>query len=134
MNTASAQLNNYRQSPRKVRLVAGLIRGKTIPQAVNALQFAGKHAAAPLKKLIQSAEANAKAQGMNVDTLIVKKITVDAGAILYRTLPMSKGRAFRMRKRVSKVFVELGESVKPAKTKKAKAKAKADTEAEVKKS
>lgn len=120
MTTAKAELNNYRQAPRKVRLIAGLVRGKRVPAAVAALQFAGKKAAAPIQKLIQSAVANAKAGGMNADELVVSKITVDGGAILYRSLPMAHGRAFRMRKRTSKVLVELTEKPIPAVSKRSK--------------
>ena len=109
MNTAKAELNNYRQAPRKVRLIAGLVRGKRVPAAVAALQFAGKKAAMPIQKLIQSAVSNAKAQGLNIEDLVVSKITVDAGKTLFRTLPMAHGRAFRMRKRTSQVLVELSE-------------------------
>lgn len=120
MTTATAQLNNYRQSPRKVRVVAGLTRGKSVPQAIVALEFAGKKAALPLRKLIESAVSNAKNAGMDVDKLIVSKITVDAGKTLFRSLPMSRGRAFRMKKRTCAVFVELAEKAdKPAKAAKA---------------
>lgn len=127
MNTAKAELNNYRQSPRKVRLVAGLIRGKALPQALAALQFTTKRASDPLYKLLKSAEANAKAQGLNADQLVVGKITVNGGPIMYRSLPMSRGRAFRMRKRTSKVFVELVEA--PAKAAKKTRAEKAETKA-----
>lgn len=116
MTTATAQLNNYRQSPRKVRVVAGLARGKSVPNAIIALEFAGKKAALPIRKLIESAVANAKNGGMDVDKLVVSKITVDAGATLFRSLPMSRGRAFRMKKRTCAVFVELAEKAdKPKK-------------------
>lgn len=109
MERATAQLNTYRQSPRKVRLLAGLVRGKKVSQALTALQFANKRAANPISTLIESAVANAKVKGMNIDALIVEKITVDGGQILYRRLPMSRGRAFRMRKRTSHVLVSLSE-------------------------
>lgn len=109
MSIAKAELNNYRQSPRKVRLIAGLVRGKRVSQASALLQFANKKAAMPIQKLIQSAVANAKSAGMDADTLVIKKIVVNAGPILYRSLPMARGRAFRMRKRTSKVLVELAE-------------------------
>ncbi len=109
MANATAQLNTYRQSPRKVRLLADLVRGKKVNQAIDTLKFANKRAAQPMVKLIESALANAKTLGLNADHLVVDKITVDGGQILYRSLPMARGRAFRMRKRTSHVFVSLSE-------------------------
>ncbi len=88
MEAATAQLNTYRQSPRKVRLLADLVRGKSASQALSTLKFANKRATNPLATLIESAIANAKNRGLNVDSLVVDKITVNAGAILYRRLPM----------------------------------------------
>jgi large subunit ribosomal protein L22 len=122
MNTATAQLNNYRQSPRKVRLVADLVRGKKVEQAISALQFADKKAALPIEKLLRSALSNAKNLNLDSENLVVKSVTVNSGKILYRSLPMARGRAFRMRKRTSKVVVVLGEkTVKVKVAKKAKA-------------
>lgn len=141
MANATAQLHTYRQSPRKVRLLADLVRGKQVGQALSTLKFANKRATGPIIKLIESAIANAKVQGMNADQLVVEKITVDAGQILYRRLPMSRGRAFRMRKRTSHVLVSLSERsdvkgekvVIESKSKKAKSPAKGEvTEMEVK--
>ncbi len=109
MANATAQLHTYRQSPRKVRLLADLVRGKQVNQALSTLKFANKRATGPIIKLIESAVANAKVQGMNTDQLVVEKITVDGGQTLYRRLPMSRGRAFRMRKRTSHVLVSLSE-------------------------
>ncbi len=109
MNSATAQLNTYRQSPRKVRLLADLVRGKKVSQALTTLKFANKRATGPVIKLIESAVANAKNMGMNTDALIVDQITVNAGQILYRSLPMSRGRAFKMRKRTSHIHVSLSE-------------------------
>lgn len=137
MNTATAKLNTYRQSPRKVRLLADLVRGKKVNQALTTLKFANKRASAEIIKLIESAVANAKSQGLNTDALVVEKITVDGGQILYRKLPMSRGRAFRMRKRTSHVLVSLmekdgvkgAEATIESKPKKAKAPVKGDVEA-----
>ncbi len=108
MESASAQLNTYRQSPRKVRLLADLVRGKKVPVAISALQFANKRAADPIVKLIQSAVANAKNKGMDTDALVVSGITVNAGQVLMRRLPMSRGRAFNKRKRTSHISVTVG--------------------------
>ena len=103
MNEAKAQLNDYRQSPRKVRVVADAVRGKKVEDALNILTFIPKRAGLPLKKLIASAYANAgKAEG-----LIIKKIEVNAGATLYRRRPRSRGMANPIRKRTSHVSVVL---------------------------
>lgn len=114
MEAATAQLNTYRQSPRRVRLLAGLVRGKKVSQALSTLRFADKRATGPIIKLIESAVANAKNKGLNTDSLVIKSITVDGGDILYRHLPMSRGRAFRIRKRTSHVFVSLAEGAEKA--------------------
>lgn len=114
MNTASAQLNNYRQSPRKVRLLADLIRGKKIAHATAALAFADKKAALPFQNLLKSAVANAKNLNLDTEALVVKEVSVNAGPILYRSLPMARGRAFRMRKRTSRLVIVLGEKASKA--------------------
>src|SRR5574343_832194 len=103
MNTASAHLNSYRQSPRKVRLVADLIRGKSVERALASLQFADKKAAAPIEKLLRSALSNAKQADLNTEVLVVREVSVNAGPIMYRRLPMAHGRAFPLRKRTSKI-------------------------------
>lgn len=121
MADAKATLSNYRQSPRKVRVVADLVRGKNIAQALDILEFAPKRAAAPLKKLLVSAVANARNLSIPVENLVVKDISVDGGKILYRRLPMSQGRAFTIRKRTSHVNIVLSEAA--PKTKKSKVKA-----------
>lgn len=127
MNQASAQLNNYRQSPRKVRLVANLIRGKKVDNALSLLKFAEKKAALPIEKLLKSAIANAKNRDISTDTLIVKEISVNGGAILYRRQPVSRGRAHPIRKRTSKITLVLGEKAAKAVKAKAAPKAKAVT-------
>ncbi|OHB09697.1 MAG: 50S ribosomal protein L22 [Candidatus Zambryskibacteria bacterium RIFCSPLOWO2_12_FULL_45_14] len=103
MAEAKAQLNDYRQSPRKVRIVADTVRGKKVEEALNILTFIPKRAGLPLKKLIASAYANAgKAEG-----LVVKEIKVDTGPTLYRRRPRSRGMANPIRKRTSHVSVTL---------------------------
>ena len=86
-----------------------------MPAAIVALEFAGKHAAAPIRKLIESAVSNAKAGGLDAEKLVISTITVDAGKTLKRSLPMSRGRAFQIQKRTSRVFVELKEAEPKAK-------------------
>lgn len=103
-----AKLNNYRQSPRKVRLIANLVKGKRAEEALDILTFAGKRASLPLKNLIESAIANAKNNfNLEKETLFVKEFKVDGGAILYRRMPRARGTAYPIRKRTSHVYVEL---------------------------
>lgn len=103
-----AKLSNYRQSPRKVRLVADAIRGASIPDARIRLQFLTKRAGGPITKLLDSAVANAKYKGVSEDTLKVSKITVDKGPTLKRSLPRARGMATPINKRTSHVVIELG--------------------------
>ncbi len=105
MTQVKATLSNYRQSPRRVRLVADAVRGKRVEEALNILTFIPKRAGLPLKKLIASAYANAG----KADGLIVKEIKVDAGSTLHRRRPRSKGMANPIRKRTSHVSVVLAD-------------------------
>ncbi len=99
-----ASLNNYRQAPRKTRLVTDLIKGKTASQAQGILTHLIKKGALPIKKLLDSAVANA---GVSPDTLIVKSARVDKGVVLKRWMPRAMGRAFPIHKHTSKVIIEL---------------------------
>lgn len=101
-------LKNHRQSPRKVRLVANLIRGKSVPEARAALRFLPKKSAPAIEKLINSAVANARASGMSADNLFIKTITVDKGMVLHRNRPFARGRAGIIRKTMSVIKLELG--------------------------
>jgi large subunit ribosomal protein L22 len=121
MAEAKATLSDYRQSPRKVRLVADMVRGKQVDEALSILTYVPKRAGLPLKKLLSSAISNAKNLSLPTETLIVKKISVDPGKTLYRRQPMSRGRAFAIRKRTSHVGIVLAEGkIKEKKVKKAK--------------
>ena len=120
METATAQLYSYRQSPRKVRVVADSVRGKKIVEAKQVLTFLTKKATGPLHKLLDSAIANAKNKGLNESNLVVKAISVDVGAILYRRRPVSHGAAHPVRKRTSHIEIILGESIKSKDGKKEK--------------
>lgn len=102
-----AILKNYRQSPRKVRLVAKSVRGKSVTEAQNILHFMPKRAALPIKKLIDSAVANAKNSGADVSDLVVKNIEVNMGFTLKRIRPRARGSAFGIKKRTSHVVVTL---------------------------
>ena len=103
-----AVLKNYRQSPRKVRLVADLVRGKKVKDALNTLQFVDKRASEPFAKLIRSAAANAKDHGKNGNELKITKVTVDQGPTFKRFKPRARGSASRINKRNSHIVVELG--------------------------
>lgn len=115
---ATAKLSSYRQAPRKVRLIAGLIRGKSVEIALVELNHRAKRAAPVFAKLIMSAVANAKQLGMSVETLIVKEVRVDKGAVLKRSRPRAQGRAFPIHKHTSHIMLTLTE--KTAKEVKAK--------------
>jgi large subunit ribosomal protein L22 len=107
---AGATLRLLRMAPRKVRLVADLVRGKRVEEALKTLRFTAKAASFPIKKLIESAVANAENNhGLDIDTLWVREIRVDEGPTLKRFRPRAQGRAFRIRKRTSHVSVVLAE-------------------------
>lgn len=108
-----ATLATYRQSPRKVRLVADAIRGKTVAEAVLLLRFLKKRAAAHLLKLLNSAVANAKeGKGASAEFLRIDSIRVDKGVTLKRSMPRARGRASRINKRTSHVTLSLHKTEK----------------------
>ena len=111
-NTAFAKLNNCPTSPRKMRLVADIIRGEDVERALNILRFNAKEASSRLEKLLLSAIANweSKNEGAKIEdsNLFVKEITVDGGRMLKRVQPAPQGRAHRIRKRSNHVTVVLG--------------------------
>jgi large subunit ribosomal protein L22 len=114
----TAELKNYRQSPRKVRLVADAVRGKKALESLDILLVAVQRAAAPLKKLIESAIANAEHNhGLNREDLFIKEIRVDEGVTLHRWRARARGRAAPIRKRTCRVKVVL--ATKEAKADKA---------------
>lgn len=105
-----ATLYRYRQSPRKVRLVANLIKGKPLAVALERLTFLPKRAASPLKKILESAAANAVNNlKMSRERLVVKSVRVDKDIVLKRFRPGARGAAYRLKKRTSQVRVELAE-------------------------
>lgn len=119
MATAHATLSNFRQAPRKMRMVANAVRGKKVAEALVNLEFTAKKASLPIRKLIESALANAKTLDIPTENLVIKTIKVDSGKIMYRRLPAARGSAHPIRKRTSAIFVELGEA-KEKKNKKVK--------------
>ena len=108
MAASTAKLRHLRVAPRKVRLVADLIRGKNVEEALNILQFTPKGSARPLAKLLQSAVANAdQNEGVNIDKLFVSSIFVDGGPLIKRWRPRAMGRATPLLKRTSHVSIAL---------------------------
>jgi large subunit ribosomal protein L22 len=103
----TASLTNYRQSPRKVRLVASLIKGKTVPQALNTLMVTTKRASDPMIKLLNSALANAKDRGVSTENLFVKECTVNQGLTMKRFMPGARGTGFPILKKTSHVKLVL---------------------------
>jgi len=111
-----ASLRQYRQSPRKVRLVADLIRGKSVVEAMNQLNFSVKRASQAVRKLLLSAVANAEHNHkLSEKTLYVKGIQVDQGVIMKRGRPRMGGRMFPIHKHTSHVNLVLAER-EPKKT------------------
>lgn len=102
-----AFLKNYRQSPRKVRLVAELIKGKRVAEALVLLKALPKRAADPILKLLNSALANAKQEGILLGNLFVESVTVDKGIVMKRIMPRARGSASRINKRTSHVNISL---------------------------
>lgn len=113
-NLVIAKLNNCPTSPRKMRLVADIIRGKRVEDALNILKFSSKESARKLDKLLVSAIANWQAKNEDGDVseanLFVKEIRVDGGSMLKRLRPAPQGRAHRIRKRSNHVTLILGEA------------------------
>ncbi len=105
-----ASLRFLRIAPRKVRLVANEVRGQKVGEALALLKFTPQAAAQPLAKLLRSAVANAEQKGgrVDVDALFVKTLTVDGGPKMRRFMPRAMGRAYRVEKKTSHVYVELG--------------------------
>jgi large subunit ribosomal protein L22 len=107
---SEAHLRNFRMAPRKLSVVAALIRGKDVGSALNILRFTPRAAAEPIAKLIKSAVANATdlSKGeVDIDTLYVKHISVDQGPSQRRYMPRAMGRASRINKKSSHVHVVL---------------------------
>jgi len=125
MTAATAKLKNYRQSPRKVRLIADLVRGKTAEHALALLNVLPKRGSEPMKKLIESAVANAK---LPANEVYISEIQVNGGVVFKRHMPRARGRAAAIRKKSSIVTLSLDQ--RPVSNKKngqAKVKAAAET-------
>ncbi len=103
---AKAVVRHVGMSPRKMRVIANLVRGKRVEEAMSLLKLMPKKGAVIIRKLLISAVANAEQQGeVDVDTLLIKDCSIDNGPILKRWMPRSMGRANRIQKRTSHVTV-----------------------------
>lgn len=114
-----AKARHIHMSPRKVRLVVDVIRGKRVAQAKTQLQFMKKAAALPVLKLLNSALANATHNfKLDVQDLFVKSIVADEGPTIHRWMPRAQGRATPIRKRTTHISLTLAPRVKKIKKKK----------------
>lgn len=113
-SVAFGKLNNCPTSPRKMRLVADLVRGQKVDRALNILRFSTKEASRKLEKLVLSVVANWQAKNPEASIedagLYIKEIRVDGGMMLKRLRPAPQGRAHRIRKRSNHVTVVLGQT------------------------
>jgi large subunit ribosomal protein L22 len=116
MAEARAQKKNIQGSPRKMRLMLDLIRGKRVPEALSILHFAPNHASIVAEQTLRSAIANFQLKPQNgrvdVEELFVKECFANGGPMLKRVLPAPMGRAFRVRKRSNHITIVIGD--KPA--------------------
>ena len=109
-NIAKANIQLERVSPRKARLVADLIRNRTVPIAVDILKNTNKKSAPTFLKLLNSAVANAvNNHGMNASKLAIERVYVNEGPTLKRFQARGRGRAFKILKRTSKFYIEVSE-------------------------
>jgi large subunit ribosomal protein L22 len=123
MQEVTAKLSFLRIGPRKVRLIADLIRGKKVVKAIDMLSLSTKRAARPVMKLLKSAVANAKHNyDLQAEGLRIARISVDGGPVLKRWMPKAHGRATPVRERTSHINLVLtsNEEVKEDKKKKDK--------------
>ena len=128
--TVRAYAKGVDQTPRKVSLVAALVRGRTVADALVILEHVPKRAALPVKKAIDSAKANAiNNHGLDAKSLVITTLSVTTGTRLRRFKPASRGRALPFQKKTSNILVEVTGTEKPKKApaKKPETKAKAET-------
>jgi large subunit ribosomal protein L22 len=115
---ATAHLRHLRMAPRKITVVAALVRGKPVGAAISILQYTRRAASAPVKKLIESAIANAtdlSKGAVDIDKLYVKSISVDQGPTSRRFMPRAMGRASRINKKSSHIHVVVADDIVKAK-------------------
>lgn len=105
---ARAEARYVRMTPMKVRRVVDLVRNRSVEDALTILRFAPQAASEPVAKVIASAAANAEHNaGLDPQTLVISKATVDEGPTMKRFQPRAQGRAFRIRKRTSHITIEV---------------------------
>lgn len=110
MAESIATLRHLRVAPRKVRLVANLVRGRKVQEALDLLHFTKKSSASDVYKLLKSAVANAaRKKGIDVDSLFVKKISVDQGPTLRRFMTRARGSSSRINKKTSHINLTLAD-------------------------
>ena len=121
---AVAKLRNYPTSPRKMRLLADLIRGESVEKALAILEHSTKHPAVPMRKLVLSAIDNWKQKNEDGDEglLVIKTIMVDGARVIKRMRPAPQGRGYRVRKRSNHVTVIVDTKATETKAEKAAAK------------
>ncbi len=105
MTASTATLSNYRQAPRKVRLIADLVRGKSVQHALALLTMLPKRGSEPMSKLIKSAISNAK--DMKPADLYISKIEVNGGMVFKRMMPRARGKGAQILKRTSHITLSL---------------------------
>ncbi|HET6747212.1 MAG TPA: 50S ribosomal protein L22 [Candidatus Saccharimonadales bacterium] len=116
VKTVRAYIKGVDQAPRKVSLVAGLVRGRSVADALVILEHTPKRAALALKKAIASAQANAvNTHGLDGKTLEIKTLSITTGPRLRRFKPASRGRALPFQKKSSHILVEVSGAEKPKK-------------------
>lgn len=117
VSIVKAYIEGINQAPRKVSLVAGLVRNRSVADALVILAHTPKRAAKAVSKAVESAKANAiNNHGLDPKTLTVKTISVTTGTRLKRYTPASRGRALPFQKKSSNILVEVQGDVKPKKT------------------
>lgn len=112
-----AYAKGVNQAPRKISLVASLVRGRSVADALVILAHTPKRAAKPLTDVIESAKANAiNNEGMEAKTLVISKLSATAGVRLKRFIPDSRGRALPFQKKATNILVEISGELKPKKS------------------
>jgi large subunit ribosomal protein L22 len=115
--TVRAYAKGVNQAPRKISLVASLVRGRSVADALVILSHTPKRAAKPIVDAIESAKANAiNNEGMDAKTLVISKLSATAGVRLKRYIPASRGRALPFQKKTTNILVEVSGELKPKKS------------------
>ena len=116
MKTATAKLNYLRMAPRKMRLVANMLKKMSVNEAEAQLLMNPKRASEPILKLLRSAVSNGIQKGINQENLFIKEIIVNAGPMLKRHMPRAQGRGAAIQKKTSHISLILIESERPKKS------------------